>query len=141
MKKVEPVHLPGPMDWVVSNPPYRKAAAGRLNPHPQRAVARHEIKVTLPDVIATACRVLRKGGKFVAVYASDRMAEALHGMHVAGIEPKFCRMIHSDRTADAKLALVEGVKGAHPGMVVASPLFLHHKDGSYTSAAQKLFRP
>jgi tRNA1Val (adenine37-N6)-methyltransferase len=141
MKGLDPARLPGPVDWVAANPPYRKTNTGRVNPHPQRAVARHEIKVALPDVIAAARRVLRTGGKLVTIYTAERMTEVLHQMQSSGIEPKFCRMIHSDTTSNAKLVLIEGVKGGHPGMVVAPPLVIYRENGDYTTEIEKMFRP
>jgi tRNA1Val (adenine37-N6)-methyltransferase len=141
MKELDPTRLPGPVDWVASNPPYRKTDTGRLNPHPQRAVARHEIKVALADVIASARRVLRTGGKFATVYTAERMAEVLYQMQSSGIEPKFCRMIHSGITTNAKLMLIEGVKGGNPGMVVAPPLVIYRGNGDYTAEIDKMFRP
>jgi len=141
MKGLDPARLPGPVDWVVTNPPYRKTDTGRLNPHPQRAVARHEIKVALPDVIAAAERVLKTGGKFATVHTAERMAEVLYLMQSSGIEPKFCRMIHSGSTINAKLVLIEGVKGGHPGMVVPPPLFMYRENGDYTAEIEKMLRP
>jgi tRNA1Val (adenine37-N6)-methyltransferase len=141
MKELDPARLSGPVDWVAANPPYRKADTGRLNPHPQRAVARHEIKVALPDVIAAARRVLKTGGKFATVFTAERMADVLVQMQSSGIEPKFCRMIHSGTTTNAKLVLIEGVKGGHPGMVVAPPLVIYRGNGDYTAEIEKMFRP
>jgi tRNA1Val (adenine37-N6)-methyltransferase len=141
MKGLDSTRLPGPVDWVATNPPYRKTDTGRQNPDPQRAVARHEIKVALPDVIAAARRVLRTGGKFATVYTAERMAEVLYQMQSSGIEPKFCRMIHSGSTINAKLVLIEGVKGGHPGMVVAPPLVIYQENGNYTAEIEKMLRP
>jgi len=141
MKGLDLTRLPGPVDWVATNPPYRKTDTGRLNPHPQRAVARHEIKVALSDVIAAARRVLRTGGKFAAVSTAERMVEVLYEMQSSGIEPKFCRMIHSGNTTNAKLMLIEGVKGGHPGMVVAPPLVIYQENGNYTAEIEKMLRP
>ncbi len=141
LKTLAPADLAGPFDWVVSNPPYRKAATGRLNPHMQRAIARHEIKVSLPDIIAAARRWLRTGGHFVTVYTAERMAEALSRMQSAGIEPKYCRMIHATATSTAKLVLLEGHKGARPGLIVAPPLVIYGENGDYTAEIEKLFQP
>lgn len=141
MKGLDSTRLTGPVDWVATNPPYRKTDTGRLNPHPQRAVARHEIKVALPDVIAAARRVLRTGGKFATVYTAERMVEVLYQMQSSGIEPKFCRMIHSGSSTNAKLMLIEGVKGGHPGMVVAPPLVIYQENGNYTAEIEKMLRP
>lgn len=141
LKTLAPADLPGPFDWVVSNPPYRKAAAGRLNPQFQRAVARHEIKVGLPDIVSAARRWLRTGGRFVTVYTAERMAEALGRIQAAGIEPKYCRMIHSTVTSTAKLVLIEGHKGARPGLIVAPPLVIYGENGDYTAEIERMFEP
>ena len=53
----------GSLDLVVCNPPYRRAAADRINPNSQRAVARHEIETRLSDVAAAANRLLKTGGR------------------------------------------------------------------------------
>ena len=95
MKGLSAVHLPQPVDWVVSNPPYHKTNSGRLNPNRQKAVARHEIEVTLEDIVHTAGKTMRTGGRFLTVYTADRSIEAMVHMHTVGIEPKYCRTIHS----------------------------------------------
>ena len=128
-------------DVVVSNPPYRKADAGRLNPDPQRAIARHEIMTTLSEVLDTAQRILRNGGKFVSVYTVDRMVEMMNRMQSSRIEPKRVRMIHANLNTDAKMMLIEGIKGARPGLKIAPPLIIHRNDGSYTDEVQKMFKP
>ncbi|MCU0605655.1 MAG: methyltransferase [Desulfobacterales bacterium] len=131
----------GPVDWVVSNPPYRRGRSGRVNPDAQRAIARHEIAMTLPDLIAAARRLLKTGGRFAAVYAAERIADLLFHMRSAHIEPKRLRSVHSNRQSDARLILVEGVKGGRPGAIVAPPLILYDDDGSCSEAIRALTAP
>ena len=133
--------ISAPVDMVVSNPPYRKTHAGRINPDRQRAIARHEIKATLLDVINAAHRMVRTGGKFVTVYTAERTTEILLEMRSAGIEPKFYRMIHSGRNTEAKMILLEGIKGGQPGSKIAPPLFVYHEDGNYTTEVEMMFKP
>ncbi|MBW2569421.1 MAG: tRNA1(Val) (adenine(37)-N6)-methyltransferase [Deltaproteobacteria bacterium] len=128
----------GPVDLVVCNPPYRKVKSGRMNPDEQRAVARHEIKVTLYDVIETSCRMLHTSGKFITIYPAERLVDIISQMRSAGIEPKFFRMVYSKREAEAKLILLEGVKGGRPGIKIGPPLIIYHKDGSYTDELEKM---
>ena len=139
LKDLHPSHLPAQVQWVVSNPPYRKADSGRLNPNRQKAVARHEVKATLLDIVQAAHRVLSSGGKFLSIYPAERMVEFMATMHSAGIEPKRLRAVHSSRETDAKLVLFEGVKGAHPGSSMAPPLFVYNEDGSYSQEVVKMF--
>ncbi len=141
MKELNCDMISGPVDMVVSNPPYRKVLSGRMNPDQQRAVARHEIKATLFDVIETARRMLLTSGKIVMVYSSDRLTDIITQMRSFNIEPKFLRTIHSNGNSEAKLILVEGIKGGRPGATIASPLIIYRKDGSYTSEVKQMFMP
>jgi tRNA1Val (adenine37-N6)-methyltransferase len=131
----------GPVDLVVSNPPFRKAESGRINPNRQRAVARHEIKATLYDVVETGRRMLRTGGRFVIIYLAERMTDILTQMRKAGIEPKSIRTIHSGIETVAKLVLVEGKKGGRSGIKIGPPLIIHRKNGAYTDEVEKMFMP
>ena len=128
----------GPVDLVVSNPPYRKSGSGRVNPNSQKALARHEIHVTLEEVVKTARRLLRTAGRFVVIYPAERLADLLTRMRGAGIEPKWLCIIHSGRKTPAKLMVVEGVKGGQPGMKIAPPLFIYCEDGTYTPAVERM---
>ena len=133
--------IAGLVDLVVCNPPYRKSNSGRRNPDHQRAVARHEIKASLFDVILTAQRLLRVAGRFVVIYTAERTAELLTQMRADRIEPKMLRCIHSDRHSEAKLVLVEGVKGGRPGIRIEPPLILYDHTGAYTPEVTRMFEP
>jgi tRNA1Val (adenine37-N6)-methyltransferase len=141
MKSLNSTMLSGLVDLVVSNPPYRRSHSGRLNPDHQRAVARHEIAVTLSDLIAAAKRILRTAGRFVTIYSAERTAELLALMRSARIEPKILRSIHSNRQSEAKLILVEGKKDGRTGIRIKSSLILYDEDGNYTDEVEKMFEP
>ena len=50
-------------DVITSNPPYMTGNHGLTNPELPKAIARHEILCTLEDVIGTAEKLLKSGGK------------------------------------------------------------------------------
>jgi tRNA1Val (adenine37-N6)-methyltransferase len=141
MRYLKPNMTDGPVDLVVSNPPYRKPNSGRINPDAQRAIARHELKVSLGDVLQTVRRMLRTAGRFVTVYTAERIVELLSQMRIKGIEPKFIRSIHSQLDTEAKLILVDGIKGARPGIRLGPPLIIYDADGEYTQEVQGMFAP
>ena len=141
MRNLKPVMIDGPADVVVCNPPYRSPNSGRLNPDTQRAIARHELKVSLIDVLETAHRVLRTSGRFLTIYPAQRIAELLFQMHLAGIEPKFMRTIHSRLEEKAKLILVGGTKGAQTGMTIGPPLIIYAEEGRYSEEVRQMFEP
>lgn len=141
MRELKPDLIGGPVDLVVCNPPYHPPNSGRLNPDPQRAIARHELKVNLNDVLQTAKRMLRTAGRFVTIYTAERIVELFLQMRLHGIEPKFMRTIHAQLAAEAKLILVAGTKGAQPGTRVDPPLIIYDSSGAYSQEVQGMFMP
>ncbi|MGD2030358.1 MAG: methyltransferase [Desulfobacterales bacterium] len=141
LKKLKPDMISGPVDLVVTNPPFRKLESGRINPDQQRAVAKHEIKATLLDVVETARRMLRASGRFVIIYPAERLSDIIIQMRSSGIEPKYIRMIHSYRQMTAKRIVVEGKKGSGHGITIGPPLIIYRKDGSYSDEARAMFMP
>ena len=130
----------GPVDLMVANPPFRKARSGRVNPRQEKAIARHEVSITLPEVMAAARRLLRTGGRLLVIYPADRAAEVLAGMDRAGIAPKFLRTVHSRTGTEARRVLAAGTKGARPGgLRIAPPLIIYRDDGAYTGEVQAMF--
>lgn len=132
-------HLPRPADLIVTNPPYYKLASGRLNPDDQRAVARHELRLNLDQLLAGVKRLLRTGGRLVCVYACERLTDLLTGMRRAGVEPKSLRMVHSRSHDEAKLCLVEGIQQGRPGLKIQPPLVIYAPDGDYSEEVKGYF--
>ena len=141
MRLLKPNMTGGPADLIVCNPPYRRPGSGRINPAQQRAVARHEIKVSLIDILETARRMLRTAGRFAVIYSVERTTDILSCMRSEQIEPKTMRMIHATRDSEAKLVLIEGVKGARPGLKVAPSLIIYDDTGDYTEEVKPMFTP
>jgi tRNA1Val (adenine37-N6)-methyltransferase len=139
MRHLSPEQTGGAVDTVVCNPPYRRVEAGRLNPNRQKAIARHEMKLNLPDLLQAARRMLRTAGKFYIVYTVERLIELLAEMKAVAIEPKHLTMVYAGLHTEAKLALVEGVKGARSGCKVAPPLIIYDSEGNYTPEVAKMF--
>jgi len=132
MKDLRSYLRAGVADVVLSNPPYRKLCSGRLNPDPEKAVAKHEVKASIADVLAAAEKLLKVSGRVFVIYPADRATDLLTQMRASRLEPKRLRFIHSKEKSAAELVLAEGLKLGKPGLKVAAPLFVHNKDGSYT---------
>ena len=85
VRSLRTVHLQGThpfeksirFDVITANPPYWPAHHGRLNPNAQKAVARHEISLTLAEVLAAARRFLKPGGRFYLSHLESRQDEIL----------------------------------------------------------------
>jgi tRNA1Val (adenine37-N6)-methyltransferase len=110
-------------DVVVCNPPYRTGRSGRINPDPCKALARHEIAMSLVDILAAAKTLLRSGGKLALIYPANRLTEVFSRMRFHDLEPKRLQVIYPDSASHAKLAMIEGRLGGKSGLTVLPPIF------------------
>jgi len=112
----------GCANLVVSNPPYRRPRSGRINPDPQRAIARHEILASLGDVLKTARYLLRPKGRVAVVYPAERLVDVISQMRRLQLEPKRIQVHYPTVQAGGKLVLVEAILGGRPGVEIEPPL-------------------
>ncbi|MEW6601882.1 MAG: tRNA1(Val) (adenine(37)-N6)-methyltransferase [Nitrospirota bacterium] len=129
LKKMFPANT---FDFVFSNPPFRKPKTGRLSKYEERAVARHEIEITLADLIKTASYLLKHSGRFYLIYHPFRLAELIEMLRKSKLEPKRMRFVHSKKGDEAKMVLIEAVKGSGTWLKVDPPLYLYNKESEYT---------
>lgn len=116
---------PGSFDVVLSNPPYRKYQTGRINPHPEKAIARHEIKGTLDDLVSIASYLLPDKGRAYLIFPASRTVDLFVALRKEKLEPKRIQLIHPKREESAKFILVESVKSSGVELNLMPPLILH----------------
>ncbi len=138
MTQLSVTDIGGPVDLVVSNPPYRRLGSGRISADRQKAVARHELRVNLASLLSTAYRMLDKSGRFAIIYPSLRTVDLVTTMRSVGIEPKSMTMIHSNTAGPARLVFVSGVKSGGTGLEISPPIYLYNEDGAYTESVQRM---
>ncbi len=141
IKTIVPADTGGRVEAIVCNPPHFARNSGRINPNSQRALARHEIAVTLEDVAAAAARMLTPAGRLTIIYPSERLADLILAMRNAVIEPKNLRMIHPRPGIEAKRVLVTGIKGKTAGIKVDPPLFIRSNPDHYSREVSAMFNP
>lgn len=139
IRAILPEDTSGCVDVVICNPPHFEANSGRINPDLRLAIARHEIKMTLEDLIRAADRMLARAGRLIVFYPACRMPEIITRMRKAGIEPKKAVMIHSKPGENAIRVMIEGIKGGRPGLVVAPPFHIYDDTGRYGDATRSMF--
>ena len=119
-------------DVVTSNPPYMDNLHGILNAEEPKAIARHEIKCTLEDVIREASRVLKENGRMYLVHRPFRLAEIFSCMNKYRLEPKKMRLIYPYIDKEPNMVLIEAIKGANAMIKIDKPLIVYDEPGKYT---------
>lgn len=126
-------------DLVVSNPPYRKTGSGRICPDVQRAVARHELSLSLKDVFRAASHLLRGKGRLALIYPATRLEHLMAVARQCRFSPKRLTMIHSRKSSPAVLVHMECLKEGGQELKVEPPLAIYRADGSFTRQMQRLY--
>lgn len=116
-------------DAVISNPPYRKKGSGRINPDPAKALARHEIRMTLKGLVRGASQVLRDGGTLNIVMLRERLDEYAKILGEAGFGGGRLREVASLPGDKPGLFLSEAVLGASASPEMEPTLYLKSPDG------------
>ncbi|MDF2568571.1 MAG: yfiC [Sporomusa sp.] len=140
MRQVSKLLPGGGFELVVSNPPYRPVGGGYISPNDRVAMARHEVTANLADVVAAAKYLVKYRGRFAMVHLPERLAEITLAMCAAGIEPKRLQLVYPAIGKKPNMLLIEGVRGAKPGIDVLPPLIVYTTDGSYSEDIMKLYR-
>ena len=97
---------------ILCNPPYERG--GFESPDEKKALCRKEISLTLPELVGSAAKCLKFGGRFALVHRADRLAEVIYTLHESGLEPKKMQLI-AGKTGDAPYGvLLAAVREAGP---------------------------
>ena len=119
-------------DIVTCNPPYMIADHGIANPESAKAIARHEVKANLEDVVHTAAKMLKSSGSFYMVHRPFRLAEIIMMLGKYHLEPERMRLVHPYVDKEPNMVLIQAVKGGKPRITVEKPLIVYDKPGEYS---------
>ncbi len=118
-------------DVITCNPPYFKVNDKNvINMGLEKAIARHEVEITLSDIFCISKKLLNNNGTLAIVHRSDRLLEILDLYRQNGIEPKRMQFVYENPDRDSTLVLIEGTKNGKPGLKVESPIILYDKNGN-----------
>ncbi len=124
-RELKGIFPPGSFDVVFSNPPYRKYRTGRVNPTIEKAIARHEIKGTIEELISIASYLLPPKGRCYLIYPASRIVDLLLILRSNRLEPKRIQLVYPRLNGEAKFILIESIKASGVELKVMESLILH----------------
>lgn len=126
-------------DLITCNPPYFKVNdKNYFNDNIEKVIARHEVEITLSELMVIVKNLLKNNGNFAIVHRTDRLMEILSEFRKNNIEPKRVRFVHEKSNKESTLVLIEGQKNGKVGLKVENPFILYNEDGSETEEYKKL---
>lgn len=123
----------------VCNPPYSAADASLPSPSPALRTARQEGDCTLEDVAAAAQWLLKYHGRLCLMLPVCRLTDALPILRRHHLEIKRLRFVHARTDRPARLALIEALLDARPGLAVDPPLVTHNPDGTESDEVRRIY--
>ncbi|MBR4867040.1 MAG: methyltransferase [Clostridia bacterium] len=117
----------GAFDLITCNPPYFPSNIPQ-SPTPSRRAARSEETCSFDDVCRVASHSLKFGGLFFAVWRPERLCDAFYAMRTHNIEPKCIRFVAHTEDRAPFAVLLEGKKGAAPGLIPMPTLLMNQPE-------------
>jgi tRNA1Val (adenine37-N6)-methyltransferase len=125
-------------DLVASNPPFRPVGRGHTSPDESRALANHEIALTMPDWLDVAARALRPGGRLAVIFPAERLLELGAALRARDLGPVRMRSVHPLPDRPAARVLVEAELGGRRALHVELPLIVHAADARFSPELRRI---
>lgn len=127
------------MDAVICNPPYTRAGDGEKNQDTEIAICRHEIKVSLKEVVESAASLIKYGGRFYLIHQAERLSDIFYHLHNNKFEPKRIRFVQGRTGIKPTLVMIEAYSNGNIGLIVENNLVLYDENGQETDELKKIY--
>lgn len=126
-------------DMIVSNPPFFKVNNNqRLSENLEDLIARHEVSLTLEDLVSNVSRLLKYRGTFYLVHRPDRLEEIIYLFNKYNIVLKTIRFVHPYLQSRANHVLIKGIKNGNLGLDVLNPLIIYKEKHEFTEEMKEI---
>jgi tRNA1Val (adenine37-N6)-methyltransferase len=126
--------------FIISNPPYFKVTPSvNLSESLERQVARHEVALTLEQLISKVSSFLRTKGKFYMIHRADRLQEIMSVMRTYQLSISTLQMVHSYPHEEAIHVLIEAVKEGNRDLKVLPPFILYESKHTMTEKFKAIY--
>ena len=141
VKKLNDYYEGDTFDLITVNPPYFKnQELSTKNVDIHKTIARHEISITLDDILKTSSYLLKNGARFAMVHRTERFIEIINKLEKYHLVPKRIQFIYPKEDKESNLFMIECIKNGQSEIKIEKPLFVHNNDGTYRDEIKKIFR-
>ncbi len=128
------------IDVIVCNPPFFKVDKNsNINEDDSIALARHEITLSLADLIEKVDKQLKYGGKFFMIHRPDRLFEILKVLSQSDCVIKRMQFVHPYIDKKPNHVLFECVKKGGLETIIEPPIIIYKEKYQFTDQAKKIF--
>lgn len=122
LKNVQQYIAHDTVDTIVCNPPYFKVTdQTAIKDNTVLAIARHELKADLKDILSAIKVLLKENSHAYLVYRPQRLSDLLVTMNEEKLQAKRLRFVRTTAKKDANLVLVDAIKTVKTASLKVEP--------------------
>lgn len=127
-------------DVIVSNPPFFKVnELTKRSIDDEMEIAKHELFLTLEDLIKAARRNIKHGGLFYMVHKADRLDEIILILNKYDFRLKRVRFVHPTLESKPNQVLIEARFKGEGFLIVEPPLIQYKDKGIYSEEMNEIY--
>jgi tRNA1Val (adenine37-N6)-methyltransferase len=127
-------------DIITCNPPFFKhKQESHVNKNDYKTIARHEVLITLEEIIIEVKRLLKTKGSFCMVHRTERIEEIIMLLNKHNFSIKRLRFVYPKKGEDSYTVLIDASNNGSTGLKLLEPLYVH-EGLEYTEEIRKIFR-
>lgn len=126
-------------DLITCNPPFFKhSETSNVNKNDYKTIARHEVLITLEEIIVEAKRLLKTKSMLCMVHRTERIVEIINLLTKHNFAIKRLRFVYPKKGENSNMVLIEASNNGNTGLKLLEPLYIH-ENGGYTEEVRKIF--
>lgn len=139
IKGIHKLYLNGEFDIVTCNPPFFKyKESSHTNKTDYKTIARHEVLITLEQIIIESKRLLTTKGSLVMVHRTERLIEIINLLTKHKFAIKRLRLVYPKKGEESNMILIDASNNGQSGLKILEPLYVHEQD-SYSKEVKRIF--
>lgn len=112
-------------DIITCNPPYFKYNNDSIiNVNSSKAIARHEIMITLEDIVSISSKIINDSGSLYLVHRCDRLVEILDLLKKYNFGLRRLQFVYDSMNSQSCFLLIEGKYKCKDDLKVLEPLYI-----------------
>lgn len=127
VKKIKKYFPGNNCDVVICNPPYFcKSDSSYVNDDSVKAIARHEIAITLEELIMISSKLLKLNGELYIVHRAERIDDIIENCIKYDVRVKNVQFITTKNNFEPRLVLIRAIRGSKQGIKVLPELCIEN---------------
>jgi tRNA1(Val) A37 N6-methylase TrmN6 len=127
-------------DIITCNPPFFKYKdSSNTNNTDYKTIARHEVLITLEEIIIEVKRLLKTKGSFCMVHRTERIEEIIVLLNKHNFSVKRLQFVYPKKGDTSYTVLIDASNNGNTGLSLLEPLYVH-ENGQYSDEVLRIFR-